>query len=188
MAHLIIYDPEANIAALVDPEAPAALGPIAVGEEGDDPRHPLQEFVAGLESPPETMATWPLFNEWSAYVRAIVDLVEAEVEAAQEEEGADSPAPAAPVPPGESPDPPSPAEAPEEGPGGDSPPDPPEEATGASEAELSERIAAAPHTPAKDGREECWMCHGDLQIDGPNGRVECPVCHGAGTVDVPPGE
>ena len=182
MAWQIIYDPDARIAALVDPDAPAALGPIAIGEGEDDPRLPLQEFVNGLDTPPDEMATWPLFNEWNSYVQAIVEMVQREAEAQAAAEGADGAeaggsvtpgdAPASdPVPEGEATDPAADDTAPEA-----------PEVTAQEDQEAAARIAAAPHTPAKDGREECWMCHGDLTIDGPQGRVECPVCHGEGTV------
>lgn len=181
MGWTIIYDPEQNIAALVDPDAPAALGPVTVGDPGDDPRRPLDEFVAGLDTPPEEMATWVLFNEWQAYVRAIVDLVEQAIEEDQETAGADGTAPEGITPPETVSEAPAPAGDATEASVGEPSPGPGEEDNDREAEELSERIAAAPHTPAKAGLEECWMCHGETEIDGPNGRTECPVCHGAGS-------
>lgn len=182
----IAYDPELNIAILVSADdLPVALGPIAQGLEGTDPRDVLQSFVDQIDVDPSEVSTWKLWSEWNGFIAWIDRMTEGELErlAAEGDDGAPrNPPDSSQEPLGgltsvgsgeESPD------------GAEGAHDAGDEPTDGELADLSDRIHAVGSGPAAPARERCWMCVTEPgRIHGPNGMVDCPVCHGTAMIAV----
>lgn len=180
----IVYDETQNIAVLVGVEPPVALGPIAEGSEGVDPRDVIYEFVAALDREPDQWPTWALFSEWDNYVRAIVQLSEDALEEAQQgaqddEQGAGGETgtlePAAPQAGQEI--------ALGDAAAADDDPDP--DGNGDAAAWVRAMEAGQPAAvPVSVADEECWLCRGSGRLEAPGGHIDCTICGGRGRVEI----